>query len=176
MEKVVRLASLMREDRERFILDNQEAFRYGSMVEFGLRNDHMEEDGEIISRSTIEECLDNPDSHAYKIVKGEDVVGGMILNIDEEALEGELEILFVSPSQHSRGIGKAAWAAVEAMYPEIKLWTTYTPYFETRNIHFYVNCLGFHIVEFYHKGHKDPHDTSDSDEDEMMFRFQKHML
>ena len=26
-----------------------------------------------------------------------------------------------------------------------------TPYFEKRNIHFYVNRLGFHIVEFWNK-------------------------
>ena len=41
-------------DREQFIKDNQEAFNYGALEEFGLRDDHFEEDGEIISRQTIE--------------------------------------------------------------------------------------------------------------------------
>ena len=39
------------------------------------------------------------------------------------------------------------------MHPEIRVWETVTPYFEKRNIHFYVNRLGFHIVEFWNKYH-----------------------
>lgn len=44
----VTLRPLSIEDRNQFILDNQAAFNYGSMLEFGLRNDKMEEDGETI--------------------------------------------------------------------------------------------------------------------------------
>ena len=51
----VTLAPLEAEDREQFILDNQESFKYGAVEEFGLRDDHFEEDGEIISRATIEQ-------------------------------------------------------------------------------------------------------------------------
>lgn len=172
----ITLIRLTAEDRERFIFDNQEAFKYGAMEEFGLRDDHMEEDGEIISRATIEASLDSPNSEAYRIVSDGIVVGGMILNIDRGSKEGELEILFVSPSCHSRGIGTRAWAEVEILHPEILKWTTYTPYFETRNIHFYVNRLGFHITEFLHKGHSDPlgRYVPESD-DEMMFKFEKVM-
>ena len=36
------------EDREQFILDNQRAFKYGAMEEFGERDNHFEEDGLII--------------------------------------------------------------------------------------------------------------------------------
>lgn len=43
---------------EQFILDNQEAFNYGAMEEFGLRDDHFEEEGQIISRDTIEQSID----------------------------------------------------------------------------------------------------------------------
>ena len=59
------------------------------------------------------------------------------------------------------------------MYPQIKVWETVTPYFEKRNIHFYVNRCGFKIVEFYNEHHKDPHST-DGGLDEM-FRFEKIM-
>ncbi len=31
-----------------------------------------------------------------------------------------------------------------------------TPYFEKRNIHFYINKCGFKIVEFFNKAHHDP--------------------
>ena len=53
-------------DRERFIRDNQEAFRYGATEEFGLRDDHFEEPGEIISRETIEKSIDG--GTAYRIM------------------------------------------------------------------------------------------------------------
>ena len=54
------------------------------------------------------------------------------------------------------GLGLAAWRAMEAMYPQTKVWETVTPYFEKRNIHFYVNRCGFHIVEFFNAHHRDP--------------------
>ena len=61
------------------------------------------------------------------------------------------------------------------------MWETVTPYFEKRNIHFYVNRCGFHIVEFFNSHHTDPNDPDmvDSQGDgqfpEGMFRFEKRM-
>ena len=56
-----------------------------------------------------------------------------------------------------KGIGRAIWEALAARHPEVTVWETLTPYHEKRNIHFYVNKLGFHVVEFFHRGHRDPH-------------------
>ena len=67
----------------------------------------------------------------------------------------DLDLLFVSPKAHSKGIGYAAWCAVERLHPEVAVWETVTPYFEKRNIHFYVNRCGFHIVEFFNNHHPD---------------------
>ena len=170
MQTKISLIPLQDNDREQFIRDNQDAFNYGAMEEFGLRDNHFEEDGEIISRSTIEESIDH--GIAYRIMLDNQPVGGLILKIDGS--HGELEILFVSPHAHSKGIGYAAWCAVEEMYPQVKVWQTITPYFEKRNIHFYVNRCGFHIVEFYNAHHPDPHDTDDSDDEQVpdgMLRF-----
>ena len=36
----IRLVPLDQYDREQFILDNQEAFNYGALEEFGMRDDH----------------------------------------------------------------------------------------------------------------------------------------
>ena len=49
----VTLVPLAEEDREQFILDNQWAFKHGALLEFGERDDHIDDDGEIISRKTI---------------------------------------------------------------------------------------------------------------------------
>ena len=38
----ITLTPLTGDDREQFILDNQYAFKYGAMEEFGQRDDHFE--------------------------------------------------------------------------------------------------------------------------------------
>ena len=145
----VTLVPLEAGDREQFILDNQWAFKFGAMMEFGERDDHLDGDGEIISRKTIERCIDAPDSETYRIVLDGKRVGGVILKINKETHHNELEILFVSPEEHTKGIGYGAWLAVEALHPETVVWETCTPYFEKRNIHFYVNKCGFQINQFW---------------------------
>lgn len=175
----VTLVALDDADRNQFVLDNQEAFKYGATEEFGMRDDHFEDDGEIISRDTIECAIGEENAETYRIVSDGKVVGGVVIRIDKEALQGDLDLLFVSPHAHSRGIGFAAWQAIERMHPEIRVWETVTPYFEKRNIHFYVNRCGFHIVEFYNSHHPDPNDNVASgqgqEDGDGMFRFQKVM-
>ncbi len=174
---MVQLLRLEADDRERFITENQYAFRYGALEEFGVRDEHFEEEGEIISRQTIEQSIDG--GTAYRIVDDGAFVGGLVLKINGE--HGDLDLLFVSPGVHSRGIGYAAWCEVEKMYPEVKVWETCTPYFETRNIHFYINKCGFHAVEFFNARHPDPHDPETGEENDYsdcgrfdgMFRFEK---
>ena len=173
---LVQLVPLTQSDREQFITDNQEAFNYGALEEFGLRDDHFEEDEQIISRETIEQSIDS--GEAYRIMQDGKPVGGVIISVDGE--RADLEILFVSPKVHSKGIGFAAWCEVEKLHPEVKVWETVTPYFEKRNIHFYLNRCGFHIVEFYNSHHPDPNDPDMSEQlDEQfhdgMFRFEKRM-
>ena len=101
------------------------------------------------------------------MLRGGSSVGGLVLVIDREHRHGELALLFVTPEAHSRGIGYAAWQAVEKMYPDIDIWETVTPYFEKRNIHFYVNRCGFHIVEFFNSHHPDPNDPDEYAESDM---------
>lgn len=170
------LLPLEPEDREQFILDDQEAFNYGALVEFGPRDDHFEDEGEIISRETIEQSIDG--GEALRIWQDGEKVGGAVISVDGD--RGELELLFVSPHAHSKGIGYAAWRAIEKLHPEVKVRETVTPYFDKRNIHFYVNRCGFHIVEFFNSRHPDPNDPDPAEEpDEQFpegtFRFEKRM-
>ena len=175
----VTLVALTAEDREQFILDNQWSFKHGAMIEFGERDDHIDDDGEIISRQTIEECIDDPRNETYRIMHDGNAVGGVIIQIDPETHHNHLEILFVSPDAHSKGIGYGAWQAVEALHPDTKVWETCTPYFEKRNIHFYVNKCGFHIVEFFNEFNIDPNcpdeDAGNDEGPDEMFRFIKVM-
>ena len=59
----IALLPLEASDRNQFILDNQEAFNYGALVEFGLQDDHFEEPDEIISRETIEKSIDGGEAY-----------------------------------------------------------------------------------------------------------------
>ncbi len=173
---MVELRVLEQSDREQFIKDNQEAFNYGALEEFGQRDVHFEEEGEIISRNTIEKSIDS--GEAYRIMQDGKPVGGVVIRTDGE--HGDLDLLFVSPRVHSKGIGYSAWCAVEKLHPEVTVWETVTPYFEKRNIHFYVNRCGFHIVEFFNRHHPDPNDPEAAEQiDEQfrdgMFRFEKRL-
>ena len=132
--KTVTLVRLKQNDKEQFIKDNQEAFNYGALEEFGRRDDHFEEDGEIISRETIEKSIDS--GEAYRIMQDGKSVGGIVIRTDGE--RGSSHV-------HSQGIGYTAWCEMEKMHSEVTIWETVTPYFEKRNIHFYVNRCGYNI-------------------------------
>ena len=67
---------------------------------------------------------------AYWIMQDGKPVGGVVIRVDGE--RGDLDLLFVSPKVHSKGIGYAAWCAVEKLHPEVVVWETVTPYFEKR--------------------------------------------
>lgn len=175
------LVPLTPDDRGQFILDNQQSFKHGALLEFGQRDDHLDFNGEIISRKTIERCIDAPGSETYRIVVGGRNVGGVILKINKETNHNELEILFVSPEEHTKGIGYGAWLAIEALHPQTVVWETCTPYFEKRNIHFYVNKCGFQIDQFWCEHFVPNHEMPDGDDHDSnegpdeMFRFIKVM-
>ena len=65
------------------------AFKYGAMEEFGERDNHFEEDGEIISRKTIENSIDN--GVAYCIREDGKIVGGLALvyDVNEVAVDND---------------------------------------------------------------------------------------
>ena len=170
-ENLVYLEELKYEDREKFIADLQAAFKVAVIEEFG-----DEEDGEVITKEEIEESLDGKGAEAYHIVHNGERVGGTVISIDAETNHNSLDLLFVNPNTHSKGIGLSAWKAIEELHPETEVWETHTPYFEKRNIHFYVNKCGFNIVEFFNPKHPDPHAPStDFESGEYFFRFEKKM-
>ena len=80
----IMLVPLEADDREQFILDNQRAFKYGALEEFGMRDDRMEEGEEVISRKTIERYINGEQAETYRIVCDGNVVGGLILQIDQQ--------------------------------------------------------------------------------------------
>ena len=95
--------------------------------------------------------------------------------VSAEGASGHLDFLYAKHGVQSRGVGRRIWFAVEQAYPEVQVWETFTPWFEKRNIHFYVNVCGFAAVEFFCSRHPDPHapDVSGGNGEDAMFRFVK---
>ena len=151
-----------------------------AVVEKSGQND----DEEVICDEEINESLYNPNAQVYYAYVDEKKVGGVALEIDDTTHHNSVEILYVYPDCHSKGIGYAIWRAIEEKYPETKVWELVTPYFEKRNINFYVNKCGFKIVEFFNEYHDNSFDeyndklkTKDSSYElkEEFFRFEKIM-
>ena len=86
---------------------------------------------------------------------------------------GQLAFLYVKVCVQSKGIGQSIWRAIETMHPEIEVWETSTPYFDRRNIHFYINRCGFHAVEFFNEHHPDPNIPEQFDQEDGLFKFEK---
>lgn len=176
-EPIVTLERAAEADLPEFRRELQEAFRIAVVETFG-DSDY----GPIPSDQDVQESFDAPGAAVYHIVHNGKRAGGAVLRINSETRHNSLDLFYVSPKHHSRGLGLSAWKAIEAQYPDTVLWETATPYFEKRNIHFYVNKCGFHIVEFYNEHHPDPrmHHTEDEHDDPLpgmdgFFKFQKVM-
>lgn len=161
------LMSLKEEDKKNFKQDMQKAFQNGAEKVFG------EVDEQILSEMDIEEALAKKGVAAYQAMFDREMVGGAVVDIDAKTGHNSLEFLYVKEGWQNKGIGFNIWNTLEKLYPDTVVWETVTPYFEKRNLHFYMNVCGFHAVEFYNPSHKDPHTPEDMIGGDYFFRFEK---
>lgn len=145
-------------DFPRFKSDLQAAFAVAIVDEFGELPD-----GPIPSDADLDGAMTAANAVVLHILADGRKVGGAVLSIDQETRNNALGLFFLDPAEHGRGLGHMAWKAIKRRYPDTLVWTTHTPYFEKRNIHFYVNKCGFKIVRFYNAQYPDPHGPSASD-------------
>jgi len=170
--KKITLAVAEAVDLPAFKRELQEAFAVAVVEEFGALPD-----GPIPSDEDLDASIAAPGAVTLRILFEGRAVGGAVVTIDAATNRNSLDLFFISVGGHGRGIGHAAWQAIEARYPDTLVWETHTPYFEKRNIHFYVNKCGFRIVEFFNRHHPDPHRPGPDDlpGDGDAFRFEKAM-
>ena len=175
MEKGIQMIRLAEEHTIAFKEEMQEAFQHG----FQAYNKDDSEDSnqwQVLPDEDFYRSLRAEGAEAYEAVDADGQrVGGAIITIDSSMHEGELAFLYVKVGVQSKGIGQAIWKAIEAMHPEVELWETCTPYFDRRNIHFYINRCGFHAVEFFNGHHPDPHMPEQFDQEDGLFKFEKRM-
>ena len=173
----VTLEAASREDWPAFAQNLQEAFALALEEAYG-----PQDGGPIPPDRELWESFEAPDAVVWHLCWQGQRVGGAVLRINAADKRNMLELFFVSPKFHNRGLGLASWQAIEAQYPDTLVWETVTPCFERRNIHFYVNKCGFHIVEFCHPGHRCAHYLAEQNQDgdlppgeDYYFRFEKRM-
>ncbi len=165
----ISLLKVEEKDLNQFKKLAQEAFQKGFEDRFGKT------EGIVLPEKDIDHSLNEKGAAAYKAVVDGEMVGGAVVVINEKTQRNSLELLFVKCGTQSKGIGKEIWEWLEKNYPETKVWETCTPYFDRRNIHFYVNVCGFHIVEYFNERHpmKDVPEDFIGDGNEGMFLFRK---
>lgn len=167
----IELLPMTEGDIPQFKRDIQQAFQKGFEDVYGPT------EGIILPEQDIDRSLHSAGSAGYKAVVAGEMVGGAVVVIDDQTQHNHLDLLYVKYGTQTKGIGFAIWSEIEKRYPNTKVWETCTPYFEKRNIHFYVNKCGFHITEFLNEHNPDPNETEDfiGDGGEGMFVFQKQM-
>jgi len=165
------LVILRKSEISAFKGEMQEAFQKGFEDKFGKAN------GVILPEEDINLSLSKPATIAYEAIENGERLGGAIISLSDNGARGELDFLYTKVGCQNRGVAGFVWKSIEQKHPDIKIWETCTPYFDVRNIHFYVNRCGFHIVEYFNDHHPDPHDFAERDPDPMggegMFRFEK---
>ena len=165
------LLPITENDIKQFKTDIQEAFQKGFEDVYGKT------EGIILPEKDIDRSLNAEGAVAYKAIVNGEFLGGAVVVIDDKTQHNHLDLLYVKYGTQTKGVGYAIWNAIEKLHPDTKVWETCTPYFEKRNIHFYVNKCGFHIVEFLNEKNpgKDTPEDFIGDGGEGMFVFKKEM-
>ncbi len=168
MEKgtIITMTPLQKEDLPQFKREVRAAFSVTVEEVFG-----SPENGPLPSDADIDGSLAAADAHGFLLAENGRHVGGAIVRADAGSGKSSLELFYLLPEELGKGIGFRAWQTIEAAFPQTRVWELYTPCFDKRNVHFYVNKCGFCIVEYFNAHHPDPHGIPGVD----FFRFEKQM-
>ena len=182
---VIRLSRLTKGHITAFKEEMQEAFLKGFQA-YNHDDDEEANQWQVLPDEDFYESLNAEGAEAYEAIGGDGRrVGGAIITIAPTSHQGELAFLYVKVGVQGKGIGQSIWRTIESLHPEVEVWETCTPYFDRRNIHFYINRCGFHAVEFFNEHHPDPHmpgqsrdgsRQSEHDDEDGMFKFEKRMI
>lgn len=157
-ELIINLEPVKEEELEDLKKKVQEAFEVAVTENFGKQEEPIPADEDL------DESFHAPEAVVYHLVWDKCKIGGAVLGIHPGTQRNSLDFFFISPEYQNKGLGYAAWKAIEERYPDTKVWETVTPYFEKRNIHFYVNRCGFKIVAFWNQYYPEPQEYGEQTE------------
>lgn len=85
---------------------------------------------------TYEKLLDNIKKfHHFTILENDEIIGAMDIRGNDDRMH--IDKIFISPNIQNSGIGTKSMNYLESIFPDVKLWTLYTPHLSFRNHHFY---------------------------------------
>ena len=125
----IRLEDVGKSDWREFKTQAQRALTAAVAEKFGFR-------GRVPLEEDFRELLKKQGLHLKFFVEGTEKIGGAAVLSDEETRRCFVELFFLREEFQGRGLGVAAWKALERAFPRTRLWKLCTPYFEKRNIHF----------------------------------------
>lgn len=159
-----KLLPLTADDIPMFMCDMQAAFQKGYEDKYGKSKEM------VLCDKDIQNSLNKKGSIAYKAVVDNEFVGGAVVIINKETKNNTLDFLYVKPGVQSKGIGFKIWENIEKLHSDTKVWETCTPYFEKRNINFYINKCGFYAVKYLSKFKDDSNKYDFIDDGDFVFK------
>ncbi|MCR5786785.1 MAG: GNAT family N-acetyltransferase [Acholeplasmatales bacterium] len=154
------------------ILKNEEFDELKNGIQYSFQNGFERYFGKtdeiIIPDKDIIESYKNDKAITFVALIDGNIVGGAIVNVD--GTFAHLDILYVKVGYEGKGIGFKLWNYIERYFKDVKIWHTCTPYFDQRNIYFYLNKCHFKAVEFIREINED---GFIGDHGEGMFEFEK---
>lgn len=158
----MKLIPLTKTDWPDFMKACQASFSLAVKQEGNIPDELIPPDADLL------ESLKHPDAHSFYIVEDGQIVGGVIVQIKANH-HNHLDFFYINVGMIDKGYGTRTWKLIEETFPETQVWETVTPYFEKRNIAFYLKKCGFKIVDIFAS------DDDDNDIDDLMFQFEKIM-
>lgn len=86
------------------------------------------------------------ENECYTILENEDIVGGIVIVVKGNR-HFHLDLIFIHPDYHNRGIGMMAMRFIEKTYSATR-WTLDTPTWAVRNRYFYEKLGYVNVGEF----------------------------
>lgn len=117
LDNKVQLIPVNKEDLALFQKELKESFIKGLIESLGDAKA-----GPIPSDEDIQKSFNAPGAVIYHLSLNDEKVGGVVLKIDNKTYRNSIELLYISSTTQGRGIGSLALQAIEAQYPETKVW------------------------------------------------------
>ena len=140
----IKLQLIKREEIDLFSKEEERAFNvHTRYFPDGVVPGAAEDDRDEYELSMI---IDNPKFTILSIKDCEQFIGGAIVE-DKGNRVRDIDIFFLTVEYQGQGIGKTVLDMVEAYFPDTEVFNLITPSQVIRNIVFYVNKCGYHIVK-----------------------------
>ncbi len=98
---------------------------------------------------SFEKLMESPEHTILALLLDSKITGGAVVKDHGNGIR-EIELFFIQAENIGKGMGTEALKLVEAYFPDTRVWRLITPTQVMKNVVFYVNKCGYHIVRVEH--------------------------